>query len=198
MPNGISVFSLLINADQKKQFIPSATFWQRLALTVLKTNTMHVPSNDSLHGKSKKTYRQRVYCPVSVLVPAEKNGEKARSTAAFIEIETSFSLMGECKCVIYTCLVFYHDKAVHTLGKGKREMQAVASFIACPVSFTRLWFSIMLLSAAVKRPASIETNLSYSAFWFHSFSLSSLLLAYSFFTCDCQPVKVILKQSNPL
>lgn len=106
---------------------------------------------------------------------------------------------GECKCVIYTCLVFYHDKAVHTRGKGgERELRAVAPFIACPVSFTRLWFSIMLLSAAVKRPAGIETNLSYSAFWFRSFSLSSLLLAYSFFTCDCQPVKVILKQSNPL
>lgn len=130
--------------------------------------------------------------------PADNMGGNLGSTAAFIEIESSFSLSGECKCVIYTCLVFYHDKAVHTLGKGKRETRAVASFIACPVSFTRLWFSIMLLSAAVKRPARIETNLSYSAFWFHSFSLSSLLLAYSFFTCDCQPVKVILNQSNPL
>lgn len=136
--------------------------------------------------------------PVAALPAAENIVKKPTSTTAFIQIETSFSLMGECKCVIYTCLVFYHDKAVHTLVKGKREMQAVASFIACPVSFTRLWFSIMLLSAAVKRPASIETNLSYSAFWFHSFSLSSLLLAYSFFTCDCQPVKVILNQSNPL
>lgn len=28
---------------------------------------------------------------------------------------------GECKCVIYTCLVFYHDKAVHTQGKGGEE-----------------------------------------------------------------------------
>lgn len=57
-----------------------------------------------------------------------------------------------------------------------------------------------------------QTNLSYSAFsppflffiFFISFlsfphhRLSSLLLAYSFFTCDCRPVKVILNQSNPL
>lgn len=138
------------------------------------------------------------YCMSVSNCLSPQNSVRHRSAAAFIQIESSFSLMGECKCVIYTCLVFYHDKAVHTLRKGKREMQAVASFIACPVSFTRLWFSIMLLSAAVKRPACIETNLSYSAFWFHSFSLSSLLLAYSFFTCDCQPVKVILNQSNPL
>lgn len=156
-----------------------------------------VPSHDIFPDVSKQT----LHATISIrncLSPGTEHSVKHRSAAAFIEIESSFSLMGECKCVIYTCLVFYHDKAVHTLGKGKREMQAVASFIACPVSFTRLWFSIMLLSAAVKRPACIETNLSYSAFWFHSFSLSSLLLAYSFFTCDCQPVKVILNQSNPL
>lgn len=164
----------------------------------IRTNRGQVPSNDIFHDPSKQTLDAATISSCNCLSPCRKHSENPRSTAAFIEIETSFSLMGECKCVIYTCLVFYHDKAVHTPGKGKREMQAVASFIACPVSFTRLWFSIMLLSAAVKRPASIETNLSYSAFWFHSFSLSSLLLAYSFFTCDCQPVKVILNQSNPL
>ena len=158
---------------------------------------LNIRANRVLHDLSKETLHvtttSSCNCPPP---PWRKLSEKP--TAAFIQIETSFSLMGECKCVIYTCLVFYHDKAVHTPGEGKREMQAVASFIACPVSFTRLWFSIMPLSAAVKRPASIETNLSYSAFWFHSFSLSPLRLAYSFFTCDCQPVKVILNQSNPL
>lgn len=48
--------------------------------------------------------------------------------AAFIQIESSFSLKGECKCVIYTCLVFYHDKAVHTPGKGAKR-NASSSFI---------------------------------------------------------------------
>lgn len=42
--------------------------------------------------------------------------------------QTSSPLMGECKCVIYTCLVFYHDKAVHTLGKGGKR-NAGSSFI---------------------------------------------------------------------
>lgn len=92
--------------------------------------------------------------------------------------------------------------------KGRRETRAVASFIACPVSFTRLWFSIMLLSAAVKPPGPAPKQISHIllflplSFFFISFlsalPLSSLLLAYSFFTCDCRPVKVILNQSNPL
>lgn len=155
-------------------------------------------SGDVFQAASEQTSPASLICkrPPS---PAAAAGVKHASVAAFIEIESSFPLTGGNVNVSFTpVLSFIMIKQFIPRERGKRETGAAASFIACPVSFTRLWFSIMLLSAAVKRPAGIETNLSYSTFWFRSFSLSSLLLAYSFFTCDCQPVKVILNQSNPL
>lgn len=120
-------------------------------------------------------------------------------------------LKGECKCVIYTCLVFYHDKAVHTLGKGGEEKRG-QSLHSSPVLFhSRACDSLSCSSQRPSRGPAPRPNKSLIfcffpplSFFFISFlsfphhRLSSLLLAYSFFTCDCRPVKVILNQSNPL
>lgn len=152
-----------------------------------------------LYGLEGHVSKETLFSASTSVLPLERPQWKPRINSRFHGDWDKFSLWWENVNVSFIpVLSFIMIKQFILQEKWKREMQAVASFIACPVSFTRLWFSIMLLSAAVRRPSSIETNLSYSAFWFHSFSLSSLLLAYSFFTCDCQPVKVILNQSNPL
>lgn len=161
-------------------------------------NTRQVPSNDIFHDISKQTLHVATISSCNCLPLCRTRGGNPDPQLLSSRL-SQVSLWWENVNVSFIpVLSFIMIKQFILREKGEKETQAVASFIACPVSFTRLWFSIMLLSAAVKRPACIETNLSYSAFWFHSFSLSSLLLAYSFFTCDCQPVKVILNQSNPL
>lgn len=54
---------------------------------------------------------------------------------------------GECKCVIYTCLVFYHDKAVHTQGRG-------GGGTACSCSIHRLSCFIHTLVILYHAPLS--------------------------------------------
>lgn len=165
---------------------------------VTRIGHVKVPANSIFHDVPKQT----LHITISLcnrLFPAVQNTVWNTDPRLLSSRLSQVSLWRENVNVSFTpVLSFIMIKQFILRERGQRETRAVASFIACPVSFTRLWFSIMLLSAAVKRPARAETNLSYSAFWFHSFSLSSPLLAYSFFTCDCQPVKVILNQSNPL
>lgn len=69
-------------------------------------------------------------------------------------------LKGECKCVIYTCLVFYHDKAVHTPGKGGEEKRG-QSLHSSPVLFhSRACDSLSCSSQRPSRGPALRPNKS--------------------------------------
>lgn len=139
--------------------------------------------------------------------PTAADGQNAAVRLLSSRLSQVPPLKGECKCVIYTCLVFYHDKAVHTPGKGGEEKRG-QSLHSSPVLFhSHACDSLSCSSQRPSRgPAPAPKQISHILlppfFFFISFlsslPLSFLLLAYSFFTCDCRPVKVILNQSNPL
>lgn len=87
-------------------------------------------------------------------------------------------LKGECKCVIYTCLVFYHDKAVHTPGKGGEEKRG-QSLHSSPVLFhSRACDSLSCSSQRPSRGPAPRPNKSlifcffpppfFFFLWFHS------------------------------
>lgn len=95
------------------------------------------------------------------LFPLRHTG-RTRLCGCFHPDWVKFPLWRENVNVSFTpVLSFIMIKQFILREKGWRETQAAASFIACPVSFARLWFSIMLLSAAAKRLGPAPKQISH-------------------------------------
>jgi len=131
-----------------------------LTETCGKNTSILLPSNDMFHDVSKQTLHVSTISSFNCLLPPAGNTEKTQYPQLLSSRLSQVSLWWENVNVSFTpVLSFIMIKQFILWEKGEREMQAVASFIACPVSFTRLWFFIMLLSAA-RQEAGLHWNKS--------------------------------------
>lgn len=96
--------------------------WKRILFN------MHIFTTHVVWTRRSCVKRNAVFCLHQCPPPGETSVKTSHQQPLSWRLRQVLSLMGECKCVIYTCLVFYHDKAVHTPGKGEKR-NASSSFI---------------------------------------------------------------------